>query len=165
LSSTTEPKLNYRQQVFSSLVAENRNLLSIFLLFLRIFFHGFCLFESFEIIRPDVASIYSFTGYDVPDTAFGVGNIIHPSWDEMDMAVPDGLSGSRTDIHSDIESVDGSIDFFDVPLRFFQQTVAGKQLFIGEFEITGHMTLGYDERVEFRYRKAIPDRICEFVFR
>ena len=67
------------------------------------------------------------------------------------------LSGHRTHIHADIETLDPGVRRQDVAANLPQQVVTREKLFRSQLEVILRMALGYHQGVALRNGETVPD--------
>ena len=95
------------------------------------------------------------------DAAARIGDIAAVAWDEVDVEVGDGLTGSGPDVDADVVSI-GLVLGFDMGFGDFQGTRECLLLFTRGIEPSGDMPSGDDQQMAGTYREPIPqgDDVC-----
>ena len=92
---------------------------------------------------------------DVSDASAWVGDITAVAWDQVDMEVGDGLTGSGSDVDADVVSI-GLVLGFDMGFGDFQGTCECLLFFVGCFEPGWNMSDRDDQYMAGTYREPIP---------
>lgn len=95
-----------------------------------------------------------FLGYHAAYSAFGVFDITFVAGDKVHVDVEDGLSCCGADVDANVVAV-GVVALVQCLLYGLQHKVHVGTLGGGEVEVTGNMTLGYDESVPGRNRVSV----------
>ena len=98
---------------------------------------------------------------DVSDTAARIRDITAVAWDEVDVQVGDGLTGSGPDVDADVVAL-GLVLGFDMGFGDFQGTCECLLFFTRGIEPGGDMPSRDDQQMAGTYREPIPegDDVC-----
>ena len=92
---------------------------------------------------------------DMSDAAARIGYIAAVAWDQVDVEVGDGLTGSGPDVDADVVSI-GLVLGFDMGFSDFQGTGERLLFFTRSVEPSGDMPHGDDQQMAGTYREPIP---------
>lgn len=113
-----------------------------------------------EISRVSVAH---FLWDDRSDASKRILHVAPAPWNQVDMAMKNGLAGNCSDIRADVEALHRRIFFRNLRPETPQQIISGSEFRLRQIEVGRRMAIGENQRVEGGHRRRVADGKGELV--
>lgn len=87
----------------------------------------------------------------------GVLHVARSPWDEVNVAMENGLACDRAGVHSDVEPLDGTIFLENCLPQVVNELIRGQDFLRPQSEVIWNVPLGDHKRMHWGDRKAIAD--------